>query len=445
MKKNKFLLVHPEISRTKYNFAGVIDNEPLELEYIYAMLKNEGYEPDIWDGQVEKISLKEKLISMKPDFVYVCGRTRQENFMKEYCKAAKEICNSITFIGGLHAQHSYKRFYTDYIDYILTTFDIYKILEIINGINSEEIDGICYKNHGEWKENKAVPFEIEKLPLPDRSYFYKHTDRYRYLELLPCAHVRTSYSCPYHCSFCYRGTLNCGTYTVRDIKSVVDEIENIECDNIYIIDDDFLFNEKRLNEFIMLIKERNINKKYVCYGRADFVSSHPELMKQLKEIGFYYILVGLEAIDERYLSDYNKLSDMSCNTKAIQILNDTGINIMGMFIVDLDFIAKDFSLLYKWIKRNKLKHTAISILTPEMSSELIEQYRDRLITDNPEEWDYLHVVAKPSRMSVRMYYFHYHVLLVKLFIRGWRDGIYDFIDYGYYIKSFLKNMFKFGG
>ena len=48
MKKNKFLLVHPEISRTKYNFAGVIDNEPLELEYIYAMLKNEGYEPDIW-------------------------------------------------------------------------------------------------------------------------------------------------------------------------------------------------------------------------------------------------------------------------------------------------------------------------------------------------------------------------------------------------------------
>ena len=35
----RFLLVHPEISRTKYNFAGIIDNEPLELEYIYAMLK----------------------------------------------------------------------------------------------------------------------------------------------------------------------------------------------------------------------------------------------------------------------------------------------------------------------------------------------------------------------------------------------------------------------
>lgn len=50
----RILLVHPEISRTKYNFAGVIDNEPLELEYIFAVLKNSGFEPYIWDGQVEK-------------------------------------------------------------------------------------------------------------------------------------------------------------------------------------------------------------------------------------------------------------------------------------------------------------------------------------------------------------------------------------------------------
>ena len=35
----KVLLIHPEISRTKYNFAGVIDNEPLELEYIAALLR----------------------------------------------------------------------------------------------------------------------------------------------------------------------------------------------------------------------------------------------------------------------------------------------------------------------------------------------------------------------------------------------------------------------
>ena len=50
-----------------------------------------------------------------------------------------------------------------------------------------------------------------------------------------------------------------------DIKDVVEEIKNIDSDNIYIVDDDFLFNQKRLYEFIRLIRENNINKKYICY------------------------------------------------------------------------------------------------------------------------------------------------------------------------------------
>ena len=35
----KILLVHPEVSRNKYNFNGILENEPLELEYISAVLK----------------------------------------------------------------------------------------------------------------------------------------------------------------------------------------------------------------------------------------------------------------------------------------------------------------------------------------------------------------------------------------------------------------------
>lgn len=444
MKNKRFLLVHPEISRTKYNFAGVIDNEPLELEYIYTLLEEKGYEPDIWDGQVEKIPLEEKLKSFMPSYVYVCGRTRQENFMKEYCYKAKKICGSMTIIGGLHAQLNYRRFFKDYIDYVVTTFDISRITDAAEG-NLSGKDGICFKREDRWTVRAAKPYEIKKLPAPDRTYFYKHMDRYRYLELLPCAHVRTAYCCPYRCSFCSRNKQNCGKYTVRNIEDVVNEIEGIRCENIYITDDDFLFDEKRILKFIQLIKEKNIHKKYVCYGRADFIVSHPEIMKQLKEIGFYYVLTGLEAVDDSYLKNYSKLSDMECNTRAVKLMNEIGINIMGMFIVDLDFEPSDFRNMYRWIVKNNLRHTAISIFTPEMSSELMKQYRDRLVTRDPAAWDYLHVVARPGKMSVKQYYFHYHVLLALLFIRGWHDGIYDFLDYGFYIKTILKNMFRFGG
>ncbi len=443
------LLIHPEISRTKYNFVGIIENECLELEYISTILKEKGYKVHLYDGQVEQQTVEEKIEECHPDIVYVCGRTRQENFILEYCKTAKKTNKHIiTIIGGLHAQLCYKRMYKDDVDYILTTFDIYKILDIIDyhynnkKINLENVEGICYKKNNSWIKNKQSAFDINKLPLPDRSYFYEHSNNYRYLEMKHSAWVRTAYCCPYDCKFCHRKKMNMGQYVCRDIKDVVEEIANIKSDNIYIVDDDFLVNKDRLNEFIRLIKEKNIKKRYICYGRSDFIAKNETLMKNLKDIGLYYVLVGLEAIDDKQLNDYNKKSSVYNNVRSIEICNYLKINIMGMFIIDLDYTAKDFKNLYKWIKNHHLKHVAISIFTPEMETETYEEYKDRIITNNPSHWDYLHLVAKPTKMSIKRFYFNYYKLLIKLFIKAKREGVYDFIDYKDYIISFVANIFK---
>lgn len=448
-RKLTFLLIHPEISRTKYNFVGIIENECLELEYIVSMLNEQGHISYIYDGQVETMGIPKALNKYNPDVVYVCGRTRQENFMLEYCKNAKEYNkNIITIIGGLHAQLCYERMYKEYVDYILTTFDIYKILDIVDfslynkKIDISTVDGICYQQENKWYENKRVPFDIKKMPLPDRSYFYNHPKNYRYLELEHSAWVRTAYCCPYRCKFCERNKMNSGKYIQRDIEDVVDEIEHIKSNNIYIVDDDFLFDEKRLEKFIKLLKEKNIKKNYICYGRSDFIATHEELMKKLKEIGLYYVLVGLEAINDNYLKDYNKKSSIYNNVKSIEICNNLDINIMGMFITDLNFKAKDFKNLYRWIKSHHLKHVAISIFTPEMGLENYKEYKDRLITNNPSHYDYLHLVVKPYNMGVKRYYLYYYILLIKLFLKAKKEGVYDFIDYNDYIKSLISNIFK---
>ena len=459
----KILLANPETSRSKYDYAGIIDDEPYELECLSAYLLDKGIETVIWDGQMDKnfwgIFRREN-----PDYVYFCGRTRQENFIKEYCGVCKSgnkssVKEVVTIVGGIHAQCCPHRFFTDDVDYVVTTFDPKAVYDIIegntdswgssvpgyipgNGSNPETINGEEYW-HG--KVSPSLPFDIKKMPRADRSNFYKYGARYCYLELRPCAIIRTAFCCPYSCSFCYRNRLNCGKYTSRDIADVVDEIESIDCENIYIIDDDFLVGTERLEKFVSLIKAKNIRKKFVCFGRADFIVKHPDIIKELAEIGFYYILTGLEYIENRRLSDTNKRSGVNTNDRAIKILHDSGIHMMGMFITDLDFKKKDFKNLYRWIKHFKLKHVAVSIYTPEMCLENFEEYRDRLVTEDPSEWDYLHVVAKPTHLSVKKYYFYYHLLLIKLFLRAKRQGIYDFMDYKAFIMSFVKNLFRFGG
>lgn len=451
MRKRKLniLLIHPEISRTKYNFVGIIENECLELEYISAMLKKEEHAVFLYDGQVESKTVAQKIRECNPDVVYICGRTRQENFMLEYAKEAKLYhAKTVTILGGLHAQLCYNRLYQEYVDYILTTFDIYKILDMIDysfyekKVPLEEIAGICYQKEGVWFQNELVAFDIKKLPLPDRTYFYEHPKNYRYLELEHAAWVRTAYCCPYRCKFCHRNRMNLGKYVCRDIEDVVDEIAKIKSNHIYIVDDDFLFDRERLKQFVELIRAREIKKKYICYGRTDFIAANPDMMEALKEIGLYYVLVGLEAINDSQLHSYDKKSNVKNNEMSIEICNRLGIHMMGMFIVDLDDTAKDFKNLYQWIKDHNLKHVAISIFTPEMNLETYDSYKDRIITDNPSHWDYLHVVAKPTHMSVKQYYFHYYVLLIRLFLKAWKEGIYDFIDYKDYILSFIRNIFR---
>lgn len=442
-KIKRVLLVHPEISNSKYNFNGVIENEPLELEYIVPILKENKLDSEIFDIQRENISLEEKIRKYKPDVVYICGRMKQENFMKNCVITSKKINNKIiTIVGGIHVQKNYERLFMDELDYILTTFDVFKIIDIINQNDLKNISGICYKKNNKWIVNQSEPFDINRLYHPDRTYFYSHMNNYRYLELSPCAQVRTSYCCAFKCKFCYRNLTNCGKYVFRDIEDVVDEIEKIKCDNIYFIDDDFLLNPPRIRKFIKLVKEREIKKKYVCFGRVDFILNNKELIKELKEIGFYYILVGLEAIKDEYLKNYSKLTTVDSNIECINFMNNIGINIMGMLILDLDFTKKDFNNIYKWVKNNNLKHVAVSIFTPVMGTELYNESIDKLVTSNPEHYDYLHVVAKPQNLSIRKYYYYYYKLLIKLFLLAKKQGVYDFLDYGYYIRSFINNLIK---
>ena len=470
----KVLLANPETSRSFYDFAGIIDDEPYELECLQAHLTSKGIESVIWDGQFDK-NFRKAFMDYKPDYVYFCGRTRQENFIKEYCEYSSDPVfwakdgKVVTIVGGIHAQNCPERFHEPYIDYIVSTFDPEAVSGIIEGRDPAEIPGLSWKsdippcsseekeligtrsgnNVGDngkyWHCNEKVPYDIKNMPWADRTNFYKYGEKYCYLELRPIAVIRTAYSCPYSCAFCYRNRLNCHRYTARDIEDVVNEIESIDCENIYIIDDDFLVNIHRLERFIELVKERDIRKKYVCFGRADFIVKYPHVIKKLAEIGFYYILTGLEYIENRRLNDTNKRNNVNINVRALRTCQEYGINMMGMFITDLDFTAHDFSNLYKWIRHFDLKHVAISIYTPEMCLENFADYKDRLITEDPAEWDYLHVVAKPEKLSVRKYYFYYHILLIKLFLRAKKQGVYDFMDYKAFIKSFLKNLFRFGG
>lgn len=441
------LLVRPKSLNIIANI-NVINLEPLDLEYLYTAALAEGVNCEIFDSLMDRRNLADVLQAFRPDVVAICGYITQEPLMLDYALTVKQYDPNVrVIIGGVHAQVNFERFYNEAVDFIIHSSSLEPFKKLLRLKNSyvesalKDIEGICYRSGKEWVINKSLLIDPDELPIPDRSHFNSNKHLYRYLGYSPCAIVKTAFSCPYQCNFCYCRKINNGKYAARNIDLVVEEIQGIQCDSIHIVDDTFLVDKKRISRFIELIKERNIQKNFIFYSRADFVVENEDLIKELGAIGTKGIIVGLEAIDDNTLNAYSKQCSEDVNERCVSILQKYDIDCLALFIIDINATKKDFANLYKWVQRVGLRYASVSIFTPIPGTPLFDEYKDKLTTDKMQYWDFLHLVLEPTNMSRKAFYLEYYKLFLRLTIMGKRSGVYDFVDMQY-IRKIAKEFFS---
>ena len=411
----KVLLVKPEFKNV-FTKLSLIRTEPLELEYMSAICKNNNIESTICDLTIKGKSLKYMLKTFKPDIVALTANFVHIHSIKKYVKLIKNYNPKVlTIVGGPHAEVVPEDFYFDGIDIICHSGGFKPFETIIKSkkVNYKNIKGICYKKRSKWYKNEKEIFNVAELPFPDRTHFYNNIKKYKYVTMKSCAILKTSYSCPCNCNYCFSTLLNGGKYLCREPKNVVEEIKQINCDNIWIVDDTFYVNKKKLDEFINLIKEEKINKNYSLYFRADFIANNPDYMKKLSEIGVKMCAVGLEVIDDEILEKYNKGSSVNLILKALEVLKETNITCIGLLMVDIDAEKSYFKKLYNFIKKHELYLSTISILTPMPGTKQFQKYKDRIITDDYRKWDFVHLTIEPTHMSKLTFYIEFYKLYVK--------------------------------
>ncbi len=445
----KVLLVRPQAPNL-LSFTKILENEPLDLEYIYTALKEKGIASVIFDGLIRN-DFEETLKRERPDVLSVTGYITQQNLMIGFCELAKKYNpQTVTIVGGVHAQLNYRSFYGDYVDYVFRSespADYARLVSLVgqgrtkdglglDGINElGGINGLCYRVNGEYQENPLSPVDINSLPIPDRSFFYANRQHFRYLELTEVASIKTAFSCPYSCNFCYCTLLGGGSYQPRDLDLVIEELAGIDAEHIQIVDDDFLVDPKRLWRFIALIKERQIKKTYICYARADFICENPDIVRALTEIGFHYFLVGLEAVTDAELAGMNKKTSVDMNRRCVEIIRETPAQCIALMIAPLDADKAYFENLYNWIAKAGLTYVTVSIFTPIPGTPLYEEHKDRITSTDIVDWDFLHLVVEPAKLSRREFYREYRRLFLRLYKMANKAGIYDFMDLAFY-----KNM-----
>ena len=411
----RVLLVRPKPDKETIGLQNVMICEPLELEYIGAYIEPLGHEVKIVDMILEKKSLSHFIKKYKPQVVGITSYIAHINIVKKYAKEIKatdSFCKVI--VGGVHAEVVPEDFVDENIDYILQANGLKTFGDILKSI--EENKEPLYLE-GVWNENKAKCLKetIFNYPHPKRSLVDKYREKYYYMFHNPCALIKTSYGCPYKCSFCFCRKITDGKYFTRDLNDIIEEVKSIKEREIYIVDDDFLVDRNRILNFCRLLVENNLDKRFLIYARADFIASNEDIIKEFSATGLRAVIVGLESSSEEELRKYNKKSSVEINEKAIDILKKYKVECYGTLILGVEWDDNDFKRLYKWIKKIDIKFINLQPFTPIPGTDLFEEYKDKLIIPRQEheKWDLAHLTVMPSKMSIRKYYWN----IIKLYYK----------------------------
>ena len=416
----RILFVRPPVPPHTIGLKHIMICEPLELEYAAAAIPAH-HEVQIIDLIIEK-GFTKRLKEFQPDIVGTSCYITGVNEVIKICRETK-LWNRkcVTIVGGVQAAQVPEDFADTAVDCIVKGDGTTLMPEILEALENKRslrnIAGLAFPvgpGEVELTAGKAYMPKADDLPLPRRDLVAHLKHRYYYLQHQPVATMKTTWGCWYKCNFCYTWRITDGHPYSRSPESIVNELEQITSEDVYIVDDIFLINKSRLRRLADLMKEKNIRKKFLVYARADFIAENEDVIEEWAGLGLHAVFIGLEAATNSELDSMNKESSVDYNRAAVAMLTKYKIDTYGSLIPNPDYSIEDWERLWNFIEETGLYYVNISPLTPLPGTVIWDLYKDRVSVPREAHglWDLSHAVL-PTKMPLKEYYRN----LLKLYSR----------------------------
>jgi len=399
------LLYTPPVPKQSVRMDYLISCEPLELEYLYTALI-EKHTVNFLEKGKEK-SLCKMIASNDIKMLCISCYITQTTFVLTLVEKLKSKFPSLYIaVGGVHAEVVPEHFFSPNIDVVVFGNHLSAISSIADAISKNSrpdiVQGTAFREND--FEIDILKSTRERVPIPERIIFNKNPERFHYLYYKSCASLKTAAGCPGKCSFCFCCKMNEGNYNARPISEVIDEIEGLSVENIFIVDDTFLTGTKRLETFCNELEKRNIQKNFIAYGTANYIAAHPEMVARLERIGLSALIVGFEYITNSGLKAINKSATIADNDKTINICQQLDIELFALFICNTDWHHHDFFKLAKYIRKKKIRFATFS--TPTTFPKTDDAIQQQTVFDIKQLWRYdlLRLHEKPKHISAISYY-----------------------------------------
>jgi radical SAM superfamily enzyme YgiQ (UPF0313 family) len=382
--------------------------EPLALEYLAAGALQDGHEVRILDLRLHIDELEGTLESFRPEVVGVTGYSMHVLRDLAICARAKQLLPDCrTVVGGHHATLLPEDFFEPQIDFVVQGEGVHPFVSLLRALEAgrepRSIPGLWSREGEEFASGgPPAPFDIDSLPLPDRTLVAADRASYFIDWMKPIALTRSTVGCPYRCTFCSLWKIMDGKYHMRGVDRVVAELAEIPEEYVFLADDEAFIHRRRMRQLAEAISASGLRKRYFSYCRIDTLLRDRDLMQLWREIGLERLFIGIEAVSAKGLTEYNKRLQIAQIEDGLAAARELGIEVFAGFIVNTDFTSRDFKQLVRFIEHNEVSYPSFTVLTPLPGTPALANF-DTVIERQPNgrpNWELFDLQNPVTRTAI---------------------------------------------
>jgi hopanoid C-3 methylase HpnR len=402
----KILCVHPS---SLFYTSVYLRLEPLGLELVADAARSAGHAVRLLDLQAQSHAAYHRIIrNWRPDCIaFSCNYLANVPEIIDLAKATRIalpqcfICvggHSASFTATAILEHG-----EGAIDCVLKgegEAGIIKLLEAIANDRSAvaKVPGAVTAG-GEGPPPSFIANLDDYRPARD---LLRHRRKYFIGDLDPCASIEFSRGCPWDCSFCSAWTFYGRSYRARSPEAVVEDLATIPEPGVFILDDVAFLHEKQAFAIGEAIVRKDIRKKYYLETRGDVLLRNKEVFRFWRTLGFKYLFLGIEAIDEDGLKKFRKRVPLGRNFEALEFARSMGMTAIINIIADPDWDEERFRIVREWCMAIP-EIVNVSINTPYPGTETWLTEQRRLQTRDYRLFDIQHSVL-PTKLPLETFY-----------------------------------------